>query len=331
MTDLSPKSSVANTKMARTGIMPVALRTASCAAFFFCLAAAGQTQEVAPKPNASAVVAKDWRAEIGIFKFGMVRGWSSDMSEPTLKRFEASLSKALGLPVQVMVFERFATLIDAHAQTRVDAAIYSPVGFATAQLACECLTTIAASTGADGSTGLRSVVLAQSKADDTSNNLDERIGVVGDASEMLVADLGLSRSYDQKAISFVDIEAAGRALLSGEIEAIAAFVPARNNSSAETSDLETNYIASLGSAIGAELKVQQQLRYWHYGPVTVRRALSAEAAPLISAWLAQIDTADPVLHGLLADGLTGPFRAVSPSDYSGSVATIQQMVAAQTR
>ena len=95
----------------------------------------------------------NWRDEIGTFKIGLVRGWSSDMSRLALTRVETVFANALGTPVKVVVFERFASLLDAQADGRIDMAAYSARGFATVRLMCECVEALVTPSTIGGQTG----------------------------------------------------------------------------------------------------------------------------------------------------------------------------------
>ncbi|MGL4406243.1 MAG: hypothetical protein ACRCT6_10815, partial [Notoacmeibacter sp.] len=104
------------------------------------------------------VQSKNWRNEIGTFKIGLVRGWSSDMSRVALARLEGVFAKALGTPVRVVVFERFTSLMDAQADGRIDLAAYSARAYATIRLMCECVDAIAKPSTLEGATGQISVL-----------------------------------------------------------------------------------------------------------------------------------------------------------------------------
>ena len=112
---------------------------------------------VAPQAALPAQIAApqnaDWRNEIGTFKIGLVRGWSSDMSRLALTRVENVFSKALGTPVKVVVFERFTSLMDAQADGRIDLAAYSARAFTTVRLMCECVDALATPATQSGQTG----------------------------------------------------------------------------------------------------------------------------------------------------------------------------------
>ena len=122
------------------GILLLAMTSAALAQDNSSVAVAPQAAlpaQVAPAQTA------DWRDEIGTFKIGLVRGWSSDMSRLALARVEKTFAKSLDTPVKVVVFERFTSLMDAQADGRIDMAAYSARAFVTLGLMCECVEALA--------------------------------------------------------------------------------------------------------------------------------------------------------------------------------------------
>ena len=122
-------------------------------------ATAQDNSAVAVAPQAAlpqsitATASADWRNDIGTFKIGLVRGWSSDMSRLALGRVENVFARALGTPVKIVVFERFTSLMDAQADGRIDLAAYSARAFATVRLMCECVDALVTPATIAGDTG----------------------------------------------------------------------------------------------------------------------------------------------------------------------------------
>jgi hypothetical protein len=88
-------------------------------------------------------------------------------------------------------------------------------------------------------------------------------------------------------------------------------------------------VKRLSSASGFDLTIGQRFQYWHYGPVSLRRTIESDVAPLLNAWLIQLDAQEPLLHAILSDGLTGPFQPAKADAYAAAIATIQNMAATE--
>jgi phosphonate transport system substrate-binding protein len=270
-------------------------------------------------PEAQAPAAKTWREDIGTFRFGIVRNWSADLSDRARNRLQRALSAALAMPVRVSVFDRFPAMIDAHADGRLDAAIYSAPAFAAARLSCECLDAIASATSANGATGLSLVLLPAAQG-----TAVERPGMLVEAAEAMAGIPGASLPGAAATELFADSASMAAALGDGRIDGVALIVASSAGAVPEAA------IATAWLALGMAGPAPQARLLAHvpYGPVAVKSGLSAGAVQALENWLLDVDARDPVAHGILSDGLTGTFKPVENAVYTGTINGVQRVVSA---
>jgi phosphonate transport system substrate-binding protein len=277
----------------------------------------GDQSAVALEPARNAVEAAQsadgWRDELGVFKAGLVRGWSADMSPAALARLEKGLAAALGMPARVVTFERFSALIDAQERGAIDYAVYSARAYAAAQLACECLDVLVQPTSAAGGTGQRarlfgepSVMVAGAGVDGIKVGRVASGGIKGDAmARGLLKIAGVSVTGDEAWWEdFPSLDSARAAYDAGAIDAYFAVT-------AEDGDAPAA-LAHPGSRRASTLWLSER---WPFGPHAVRSALSAEPKRLLTAYLTGLDLADPPLHALLSEGLAGPLVPVRAEEF----------------
>jgi phosphonate transport system substrate-binding protein len=287
---------------------------------------------VTTTPAAQAV---DWRADIGTFKVGLARGWSSDMSPAMLQRLERKLAGSLGLPVRVVTFDRFASLIDAQAAGAIDYAVYSARSYAAAQLACECLTVLAQPTGEAGETGQIAHLIGDAARLSGLRLADgARLGWTGAPGSAAAAMVhgrlmvgGVPVSGDDPFwVRYGSQEQAAAAYEQGEIDGFIVHLPARTpNDRPADSQLGRSW------GLARSVSVQWSSEFWPYGPHAVRAALAPEAQHLLANVLARLDVEDPALHALLADGFGGPLRPVSSDAYRAVTRSVQRGVDAMAQ
>ncbi|MCU0830902.1 MAG: hypothetical protein MUC58_05210 [Rhizobiaceae bacterium] len=275
-----------------------------------------------------AAAAPDWRAEIGTFKVGLARRWSSDMSPAVLKRLEGKLGAALGLPVRVVTFDRFASLIDAQAGGAIDYAVYSARAYAAAQIACECLTIMAQPTSEAGETGQRVHLIGDPARLANLNALDGlRLGWTGENGSAAAAQVTSSLRIAGRPVTgdepfwqdHASLDEAVAAYNRGETDGFIAHLGA---GAAGTSAIDGARLAALGLTRPAKTHASSEL--WPYGPHAVRAALAPQARDILAGFLSRIDVEDEPLHALLAEGLGGPLKPVAADAYRPVLRAVQQ-------
>jgi phosphonate transport system substrate-binding protein len=314
-----------------TGAMSSVLAAGLFASAAFALEPSGPQQSPAAASQLQAGQAVGWRSELGVFRFGIVRGWSADSSTQAVARLQGSLSASLAMSVRIAVFDRFSDLIDAHAEGRIDAAAYSSRAFAAARLLCECIDAVAAPSGADGASGLAIVLLS------VGGTAPAKWGAL-DAVRAVAFERTLQSAIGSRSgmVWFPDSAKLRGAVERGEIGGVAALVPAsmaggdpviaEGAVEAVWADLTATADVPASRAFGRPGK--RMIGYDPNGPVAVRSKLPVEAVKALSEWLSSLETADPAVHAILSDGLAGKFAAIGNEAYADVTADIRQLAAA---
>jgi phosphonate transport system substrate-binding protein len=292
---------------------------------------------VAPQAVLPAQIAApqsaNWRNDIGTFKIGLVRGWSSDMSRPALSRVETLFSKALGTPVKVVVFERFTSLMDAQADGRIDMAAYSARAFATVRLMCECVDALASPATSSGQTGLIAVLAGDTARLKTLSSIgNSKIGRVATSNvasgNMLLGTLpingkavtGKEEFWEQ----FPDFPAAIAAYQAGDIDAYVVPVATTFAESANAEPLGTEQIFT--GLLERPSAAIWRSQFWPYGPIAVRNNLAPEAKTILLQTLEQLDVSEPLAHATLSEGLPGAFQKSNLAGFANVSASIRLLV-----
>jgi phosphonate transport system substrate-binding protein len=278
----------------------------------------------------------DWRNEIGTFKIGLVRGWSSDMSRPALSRLEGVFAKALGIPVKVVVFERFTSIMDAQADGRIDLAAYSARAFATARLMCECVDALASPATLAGETGQIAILLADTtKIPSLSVIGSAKIGRITRASIVTNDMLRGTLLIDGKAftgqekfwVEYNDYSAALKAYKANDIDGLVVPAPTTfaNLYEAGSSQLDLLSAATDGGE-ARQAKILWRSSYWPYGPIAARSNLATEAKAIVLRTLEQMDVNEPLAHATLSEALAGPFRKTDLTGFGNISASIRLLI-----
>ncbi len=114
--------------------------------------------------GAPAIADAGWRQDMGTFRIGLLADPGTDRNVAGLADIRRAYELALGMPVSVFVAKDYAALIDAHATSRIDYAIYSATAYATAQRLCSCVEPIAARQGPGRDLGVRAVLVMRKSA-----------------------------------------------------------------------------------------------------------------------------------------------------------------------
>jgi phosphonate transport system substrate-binding protein len=315
------------------------LSGAVLAAGSFC-ALAQDNSSVAVAPQAvlpaqiAATQSSDWRNEIGTFKIGLVRGWSSDMSRLALTRVETVFAKALGTPVKVVVFERFTSLMDAQADGRIDLAAYSARAFAAVRLMCECVDAIAAPTTEAGQTGQIAILAGDnarlaSLAKIGASKLG-RVAISPIANEEMLRGTMMINGKaitgkEEFWVDFPDYTSAEQAYQAGEIDGFMVHAATSFNAASEVVLPELNSFSK--AAINKrDIEPIWRSSFWPYGPVAVRTNLAGAAKNIVLQTLEQMDIVEPLVHATLSEGLAGAFQKVDLAGFTNVAASIRLLV-----
>ena len=265
--------------------------------------------------------AADWRKELGTFRIGMIEAQGKQYSPADLARLRAAYSGALGMPVEIFQAKDFPSLIDAQASSRIEYAFYTAQAYATAYLACECVEPLAAPQGADGSAGIKTVLLVDEALSVADIANSKGIGFAGKDS---LSTYGVAlASFQPKGISltgtesWLRLEGAPSDMLSGlqngSLDGFFAAVP----SSLKLGDALRNdtTLASELAKTGRKIKAVWLSDTVPNGPHAVRKNLAPAAKEALLKMLSSMATTDPDLNDLLLPEDAVAFNPVSHQAY----------------
>jgi len=249
------------------------------------------------------------------FRIGLVALPGEDAGVEGLAGIKAAYSAALGMPVEVMVARDYAALAEAQIAGRIDYAAYSAPAFAAAALRCGCVVPVAAPVDADGSVGLRSVLIVRG----VSSRGEARLAVgPADSLATRLVPLAASAEAREAATSGRLVETASALeaeslFVAGEVDGFFGWVPAGPDDGTEPPGGSPARLAAAGLEPPA-WRIAWRSTTLRYGPHAVR----ADTAP------ARVEKLVGLLQGI-APGEAGPgrqimrghdrFAAVSPADY----------------
>lgn len=231
-----------------------------------------------------------------------------------LAALKASYSAALGLPVEVMAARDYAALAEAQIAGRIDYAVYSAPAYAAVALRCGCVVPVAAPVEADGSTGLRALLILRQGADDARSRL-----AVGPADSLAtrLAPLAGSQAAQAAAAAGRLVETASALeaetlFLDGKVDGFFGWAPA----GAETEEPSGGSLARLAAAglDAATYRVAWRSDLLRYGPHAVRDDVAAERIGRLAALLARAGRGEVNPGRRILRGHRG-FAAVEAGDY----------------
>lgn len=272
------------------------------------------------------------------FRIGLVALPGEAAGVEGLSDIKAAYSGALGLPVEVMVARDYGALAEAQIAGRLDYAVYSAPAYAAAFARCGCLRPLAAPVDADGTVGLRSVLIVRTGAAAVRGKL-----AVGPADSLAtrLAPLALSSRARAAAAAgrLVEAQSAAEAetmFLEGEVEGFFGWMPARPEGGAQAAAEDPaggdrvagGSLARLEAAglDPASYRVAWRSDVLRYGPHAVRADLPAARADRLGEMLSGIaaGAANPgrrILRG------HGDFAAVTQADYAAVVQALGTLAA----
>ena len=129
--------------------------------------------------------AKDWRKTLGTFRVGILSGAVSDRDPADISAAEERLSSALGMPVRIVFFSSYPSMIDAHATSRIAYGVYTASAFATLDILCTCVRAVVAPVADGGFDAERGVLLVSGgKGFDLGNLSSGRIALAREAASV---------------------------------------------------------------------------------------------------------------------------------------------------
>lgn len=274
----------------------------------------------------------DWRDDIGTFRIGLVAEPGGGNTVPGLARLTDAYTNALGMKVEFVVARDYAALIEAQASGRVQYAVYSALAYATAEERCSCVEPLVAPVDADGSVGIRSVLLTRDgKVPDLAAVTSHRIAIapsgnVGGSQLPLtgLAAQGFKIAEDSPFLERASSATAAEVMFgSGEADGLFGWQP----SAAEGQPAGSGGTIARLEAAGvpkASLRVLWTSDLLRYGPHAVRSDLAPEAKRRLTVFLTNLKSLTPDVYDLVEATHSGGFVQVAPKDYALASAIVRR-------
>ena len=270
----------------------------------------------------------DWRGELGTFRVGIVMRDAGTGEAGRLEGFRDAVAETLAMPVEIFSVRDASALIDAMATSRIDYAVFSALGYATAQELCRCVEPVAAPIGSDGASAVRSVLVADSGKAAGIDGLSD-VAIAFGPRDSLTGDLAPEAGFrwhgDTLAGSGLDLvsvestQESLRLLSEGKVGAAFVWDYARPGTSAS---FDGGPLAWLDEVAPGRFAVLWRSEPVRFGPHAVRRDLPAETKKALKAMLVTLDETAPEVYGAISPELGGGFEDVGADDYVSALAIV---------
>ena len=270
----------------------------------------------------------DWRDSVKVLRIGFLSASDPATDIARLEPFRAYLENRLSLPVELIPATPGPGLIDAATSGRVQYAILSATGYATAAALCSCVEPLALPAAFDGSRGFYSVLLA--RADGTIHALADTEGA---RLALSAPDSIAGRLLPLQAFAAAGMDPATHfsAIYEapGPVDALAALLDGRADVAVGWSSLAGDPAAGYSFGVLADMVASGRLAMdqvrvvWQsglipFGPHAVRRDMPPELKDLLRESLTAMageapDALDAVDNSSLGGG---GFVAASAEDYA---------------
>jgi len=273
-----------------------------------------------------------WREDLGTFRIGMVAEPGAGQSVAGLPALKQAYSAVLGMPVEVLVARSLPALAEAHADRRVDYAIYSAAAYALAWRLCGCVEPVAAPLDADGAAGLRAVLLGKAGAAAPLAGLaGRRIAVAArgplSPAAGLLAAVAAAGGATPELVETSSAEEAERLFAAGDVEFILGWEPVAADGTAMPGAGTAQRLADRGmDAAGVSAAWNSAAVRW--GPHAVRTDLDGEAKRLLASFLSGLKAGQPDVYDFVEFHHQGGFAVTNHDAYQGVVDAVEALAAA---
>ena len=265
------------------------------------------------------IAAAEADGTLAMLRIGMVAHPAAGDRIDGAAMIEKAFSEATGLPTQIFVARDYAALIDAQSRGRIDYGVYSATAYATARLACDCLEPIAAPIGADGTTGMRAVLIERK---DRSGEAGVIATVPGDVTHWLEAARSASEADSERFVEAANASEAEALFVSGEASGIIGWMPVRTASTPEGGTLSRLVEAGISPD---ELEVVWESEPLRFGPHAVRSDMPGAIRNALVLFLAGLHDTQPDVFQHLEPTRQGGFVRVSDRDYAVAKAMVTRL------
>jgi phosphonate transport system substrate-binding protein len=270
----------------------------------------------------------DWRDDMKVLRIGILAGADPAAIRTRMEPFRAYIESHVGLPVELVPSSTMSGVIEAETSGRVQYAILSATGYATAAEICQCVEPLALPSAFDGARGFYAIMLA--RTDGAITSLAE---AAGKRLALGAADSVAGRLMPLQAFAAAGIDPAThfaalyespgptdaiRALLDGRADVALAW-------SSLTGDAATGYdfgplttLVADGALSMDQVRVVWQSALIPFGPHAVRTDMPAELKTLLRDALTAMGVDAPDVLDLV-DGSAyggGGFVSAAAGDYA---------------
>lgn len=273
-------------------------------------------------PGAAAA---DWRADIKVFRIGLLGGANPAYRLRQVEPFRKYMELKLGLPVELVAMPSYGALIEAEAGGRLSYAILSASAYATAAASCQCVEPLALPRGSTGAMGFFSVLIvkASSPINTLADTKGTRLAYARGASVAghlvpfaALAAAGIDpQAHFGSLVPVSDVEAAASQLLRGGADVAIAWASLSGSASQGYDRSSLKRLVSSGALTMGDIRIVWTSPLIPFGPHAARSDLPVELKDLLRDALISMAEKDPLaLEAVDREGGLG-FALVDPAQY----------------
>jgi phosphonate transport system substrate-binding protein len=273
----------------------------------------------------SAPAQASWQEDLGSLRIGIVTSGRNSTILPSVEPFRLAMQEKLSVPVEIFGAPDLPALIRAHAEGKVEYAVFSALSYAATWNLCECVEPAALVRSGDGSDSVVSIVLVRkgSAIGKPVDLIGKKILVLGQQSiagfafplfEMQQQGITLNRENT----GFIFAESAEEAIArfaSGEGDALIGWAPSSGNAGAVETSGTLHKLLQLSGGLPVDFT-----RIWQSPPIpqkvhSIRKNLPGEAKREIRALLSDLFDSDPIAYDSIEPVLGGGFEIATQSRF----------------
>lgn len=255
-----------------------------------------------------------------LFRIGLV-AQDGEPSVAGLPAIKNAFSRALGMEVEVFMARDYAALIDAHAGGRLDYAVYSTAAYAAASIRCACIRPVAAPVAANGSIGLRSVLIMRAGKQTGTIAIGPADSLAARLAPLALWPKAHSAAAEGRLVEAGSASAAQALFIDGEVDGFFGWVPAWPDERADSGGQMAGSPARLrlaGLDAGA-YEIRWRSAPLRYGPHAVHIDLPQERLAKLARLLTRAADADPEFAFHFGRSHGGGFAPADPGDYAAAI------------
>lgn len=300
---------------------------AACMVLLHCgaLSAAG--------PSADAET-PSWKTELPVLRVGVVVSADRVGGQERLRPFLRALERTLGVPVKLLAAPDYATLLETHASSRLDYAVYSASAFSAGWVLCKCVEPLMAPASIDGSKAFRAVLYVRlSSARSLADLRGKTILIPGKDSfagyrfpaDRLMRQGGSMGDRGWLLRDMETMDAALAAFKAGEGDALLGWEPELGVRQPVTSARLRGTLAKLGDTAREVSGLWKSDRIVH-GPHAIRKELPDPVRSILRAFLGELKERDIDAYEAIEPYFSGGFKPVTLEDYRPVIEMIRKPV-----